>query len=93
MIRRDLPAFNVAMRGIAYFHVTLRTGTRDLHSGMYGGAALNAAHALIKTLGATRPEGLPYLVLLAKCIRQVRYRYPRRPDVVRPHRRRGRTPP
>ena len=50
MIRRDLPAFNVATRGMAYFHVTLRTGTRDLHSGMYGGAALNAAHALIKTL-------------------------------------------
>ena len=50
MIRRDLPAFNVAMRGIAYFHVTLRTGTRDLHSGMYGGAALNAAHALMKAL-------------------------------------------
>jgi acetylornithine deacetylase/succinyl-diaminopimelate desuccinylase-like protein len=51
MIRRDLPAFNVATRGMAYFHVTLRTGERDLHSGMYGGAALNAAHALIKTLG------------------------------------------
>jgi len=51
MIRRDLPAFNVATRGIAYFHVTLRTGDRDLHSGMYGGAALNAAHAMIKTLG------------------------------------------
>ena len=52
MIRRDLPAFNVATRGMAYFHVTLRTGERDLHSGMYGGAALNAAHALIKTLDA-----------------------------------------
>jgi acetylornithine deacetylase/succinyl-diaminopimelate desuccinylase-like protein len=52
MIRRDQPAFNVATRGIAYFHVTLRTGERDLHSGMYGGAALNAAHALILTLGA-----------------------------------------
>jgi acetylornithine deacetylase/succinyl-diaminopimelate desuccinylase-like protein len=52
MVRRDLPAFNVAMRGVAYFHVTLRTGERDLHSGMYGGAALNAAHALIQTLGA-----------------------------------------
>jgi len=52
MIRRGLPAFNVAMRGIAYFHVTLRTGERDLHSGMYGGAALNAAHALISTLDA-----------------------------------------
>ena len=50
MIRRDVPAFNVATRGMAYFHVTLRTGERDLHSGMYGGAALNAAHALIKTL-------------------------------------------
>jgi len=30
----------------------LRTGARDLHSGMYGGAALNAAHALIRTLDA-----------------------------------------
>jgi acetylornithine deacetylase/succinyl-diaminopimelate desuccinylase-like protein len=52
MIRRGLPAFNVATRGLAYFHITLRTGTRDLHSGLYGGAALNAAHALISTLGA-----------------------------------------
>ncbi len=33
MIRRDVPAFNVATRGMAYFHVTLRTGERDLHSG------------------------------------------------------------
>ena len=32
--------------------MTLRTGERDLHSGLYGGAALNAAHALIQTLGA-----------------------------------------
>jgi acetylornithine deacetylase/succinyl-diaminopimelate desuccinylase-like protein len=52
MIRRGLPAFNVATRGVVYFHITLRTGTRDLHSGLYGGAALNAAHALIRTLGA-----------------------------------------
>ena len=50
MIRRDVPAFNVATRGMAYFHVTVRTGERDLHSGMFGGAALNAAHALIRTL-------------------------------------------
>jgi acetylornithine deacetylase/succinyl-diaminopimelate desuccinylase-like protein len=52
MIRRDVPAFNVATRGLVYFHVELRTGDRDLHSGIYGGAALNAAHALVQTLAA-----------------------------------------
>jgi acetylornithine deacetylase/succinyl-diaminopimelate desuccinylase-like protein len=52
MIRRGRPAFNIATRGLAYFHVTLRTGVRDLHSGLTGGAALNAAHALIRTLNA-----------------------------------------
>jgi acetylornithine deacetylase/succinyl-diaminopimelate desuccinylase-like protein len=52
MIARDLPAFNVATRGLVYFHVNLRTGERDLHSGIYGGAALNAAHALVQALGA-----------------------------------------
>jgi acetylornithine deacetylase/succinyl-diaminopimelate desuccinylase-like protein len=52
MIARDLPAFNIATRGLVYFHINLRTGERDLHSGVYGGAALNAAHALIQTLGA-----------------------------------------
>jgi len=51
MIRRDLPAFNVATRGIAYFHVVVRTGEHDLHSGVFGGAALNAAHALVSALG------------------------------------------
>jgi acetylornithine deacetylase/succinyl-diaminopimelate desuccinylase-like protein len=50
MIAPGLPAFNIATRGLAYFHISLRTGERDLHSGMYGGAALNAAHALLQTL-------------------------------------------
>jgi acetylornithine deacetylase/succinyl-diaminopimelate desuccinylase-like protein len=50
MIRRGLPAFNLATRGIVYFHLVLRTGARDLHSGIYGGAALNAAHALATTI-------------------------------------------
>ena len=52
MIARDRPAFDIATRGMAYLHVTLRTGERDLHSGLFGGGALNAAHALIHTLGA-----------------------------------------
>src|SRR5579864_6428717 len=52
MIRPGLPAFGVATRGNVYYHVTLRTGERDLHSGLFGGAALNAAHALLHTLSA-----------------------------------------
>ena len=57
MIRRDRPAFNVATRGVLYFHVTARTGARDLHSGLYGGAALNAAHALIHAFDAVIADG------------------------------------
>lgn len=52
LIRPGLPAFNVATRGLIYFHVGLRSGRRDLHSGSFGGAALNAAAALIRTLDA-----------------------------------------
>jgi acetylornithine deacetylase/succinyl-diaminopimelate desuccinylase-like protein len=58
MIDRGLPAFNVATRGVAYFHLTLRSGERDLHSGIYGGAALNAAHALVQMLaGVVAADG------------------------------------
>ena len=52
MIALGRPAFNIATRGLVYFHLTARTGSRDLHSGLFGGAALNAAHALIQTLDA-----------------------------------------
>ena len=52
MPREDMPAFDLAVRGLVYFHVRLRTGERDLHSGMFGGAALNAVHALMETLAA-----------------------------------------
>jgi acetylornithine deacetylase/succinyl-diaminopimelate desuccinylase-like protein len=47
---RGKPAFNLATRGLVYFHLKLRSGERDLHSGMYGGAAMNAVHALVQTL-------------------------------------------
>ena len=46
MERRDLPALSIATRGLAAFNLRVRTGERDLHSGMYGNAALNAIHAL-----------------------------------------------
>jgi hypothetical protein len=34
----------------------VRTGDRDLHSGLYGNAALNATHALMQTLGGILPR-------------------------------------
>jgi acetylornithine deacetylase/succinyl-diaminopimelate desuccinylase-like protein len=52
MTTRGTPEFNVATRGLVYFHLEVRTGTRDLHSGLYGGAALNALHALNQILAA-----------------------------------------
>jgi acetylornithine deacetylase/succinyl-diaminopimelate desuccinylase-like protein len=52
MPREDVPAFDLGVRGLIYYHLRLRTGERDLHSGVFGGAALNAAHALMRTLEA-----------------------------------------
>jgi acetylornithine deacetylase/succinyl-diaminopimelate desuccinylase-like protein len=57
MTTRGTPEFNVATRGLVYFHLVVRTGTRDLHSGVYGGAALNAMHALSQTLAGVLPRG------------------------------------
>ena len=50
MIERGVPIFYTALRGLCYFHVQVRTGERDLHSGLYGGVALNATHALMQAL-------------------------------------------
>jgi acetylornithine deacetylase/succinyl-diaminopimelate desuccinylase-like protein len=61
MLRPGAPVFHVATRGLVYFHVRVRTGERDLHSGVFGGAALNANHALMRTLRGVLPgeDGLP----------------------------------
>ena len=56
MTRRGVPEFAVATRGLVYFHLTVRTGWRDLHSGLFGGAALNALHVLNEVLQSVRAE-------------------------------------
>ena len=56
MENRDLPALSIATRGLAAFNIRVRTGSRDLHSGMYGNAAMNAVHALLQTLGGILPR-------------------------------------
>ena len=56
MVEKGVPAFDIAVRGLCYFHVKVRVGERDLHSGMYGGASLNAMHALMQILAAVLPH-------------------------------------
>jgi acetylornithine deacetylase/succinyl-diaminopimelate desuccinylase-like protein len=59
MLRRDVPTIELATRGLVGFEVRVQTGARDLHSGMYGGVALNAIHALMRCLDAVLagPDG------------------------------------
>jgi acetylornithine deacetylase/succinyl-diaminopimelate desuccinylase-like protein len=52
MTRPEQPEFALATRGVMAFHAKVRTGERDMHSGYYGGAALNAIHALTQALSA-----------------------------------------
>jgi len=60
MLRRDVPTIELATRGLVGVEVKVRTGERDLHSGMYGGVALNAVHVLMHCLDAVLagPSGL-----------------------------------
>ena len=55
MIRRGQPGFMVGVRGMVYLHLRVRTGATDMHSGMFGAAALNANHALMAALGPVLP--------------------------------------
>jgi acetylornithine deacetylase/succinyl-diaminopimelate desuccinylase-like protein len=55
MVDAETPAITVATRGIVFARVEVRTGDQIVHSGVYGGAALNAFHALHRILAAVLP--------------------------------------
>ena len=55
MADEHTPAITVGLRGKVGFDITVRTGARDVHSGIYGGSALNALHALHAMLAAVLP--------------------------------------
>jgi acetylornithine deacetylase/succinyl-diaminopimelate desuccinylase-like protein len=59
MLDPDTPALTVATRGMVFASLEVRTGERIAHSGLYGGAALNAFHALNAALSAVLagPDG------------------------------------
>ena len=56
MLKRGVPLFNLSTRGLVYVHLRVNTGRRDLHSGVFGGAALNALNALDQILAAVLPR-------------------------------------
>ncbi len=55
MIGPGRPALCTGVRGMLYRRVRVRTAEADAHSGLFGGAALNAAHVLIQVLAAVMP--------------------------------------
>jgi acetylornithine deacetylase/succinyl-diaminopimelate desuccinylase-like protein len=56
MIGPGRPALCTGVRGMIYRRVRVRTAAVDAHSGLYGGAALSAAHALVQVLAAVAPR-------------------------------------
>jgi acetylornithine deacetylase/succinyl-diaminopimelate desuccinylase-like protein len=52
MVDAHRPAITTGLRGLVGFQLRLTTGERELHSGMYGGAAANAVHDLHRVLAS-----------------------------------------
>ena len=53
----DMAAITYRLRGNVYVEVTLSGPSRDLHSGLYGGAAVNPINALTEILGELHGRG------------------------------------
>jgi acetylornithine deacetylase/succinyl-diaminopimelate desuccinylase-like protein len=56
MADEQTPAVTVGLRGMVMVDIEVRTATRDLHSGMYGGSVLNALHVLHGMIATVAPD-------------------------------------
>jgi acetylornithine deacetylase/succinyl-diaminopimelate desuccinylase-like protein len=53
---RDVPSISLSLRGMAHLEFRVETAATDLHSGMYGGVAPNALHALARLVASLHDE-------------------------------------
>ncbi len=53
---RQTPAITAALRGLVYMEVKIIAADRDLHSGLFGGAAANPIHVLSKVLAGLHDD-------------------------------------
>lgn len=56
MIAQDVPSITVGLRGLSYMEVEVTGPSRDLHSGLYGGAVANPANVLAKMIALLTDE-------------------------------------
>ncbi|MDP9170104.1 MAG: dipeptidase [Acidobacteriota bacterium] len=57
MYAPGLPTLNIGLRGLVYMEIEAKGPARDLHSGLYGGAAPNAVFGLIELLAKAKDAG------------------------------------
>lgn len=56
MIAQDVPSITVGLRGLSYMEVEVTGPSRDLHSGLYGGAVANPANVLTQMIARLTDE-------------------------------------